>query len=535
MPDNSQNSGGQAQHGQTGDQHLEKQKPKSEGGDFATNIWHKIEDGAASKAKIGDFKQELGHKKRRRRRRRKKHGPDSNQNQQQQNVVKPVQQEPVQQEPVQPEPIQPEPVPPTPPVAPINPFDFGPPNTTISPTQPDYANSKDEQKNEQYGEQPINPFDLTDPASSVEEKKHADMSHRVTPVDEGVYEETSSPEDTGESDEFKAINSADSDENADREEEIEVDEKKDDVIDVPPEDVMESKIEPVFPEKLDVKEDFWTILEHAGITKKKLIIFGGVLLVLIVVGLFFIFGGKTEKPVERSTSVPVQNQVVAPTPQETKNQRPYDVIAAYIFGLEYQSPNGIQAQPMNSFGDLGGVDAGIIFGTVANLRQAQFVEYEQVLEKMNNIYNVDIYSMLDLSVDRRATLDKYLKDMDALITQGTADLANIEIDLAQFKTQYDAFSKQSGAYETAFYNYAKSYYGQTAYDNLQLFMDTANQAARIKAQHGAENTLKTMFINSLNALKPRYQDISANTEALIKGVKVFDIKNSDIKAILPVK
>jgi hypothetical protein len=163
------------------------------------------------------------------------------------------------------------------------------------------------------------------------------------------------------------------------------------------------------------------------------------------------------------------------------------------------------------------------------------VEYVQLLEKMNNIYNVDLYSMLDLSVDRRSTLDKYLNDMNNLIDQGSTALSNIQGDLQAFNAQYDASSKQANSYETAFFNQVRNYYGQTSYDNLQLFVETSAQAMKIKAQYGAENILKNMFVNSLSALKPKYKDIAANTEALIKGVKVFDIRGSDINAIVPLK
>jgi hypothetical protein len=125
--------------------------------------------------------------------------------------------------------------------------------------------------------------------------------------------------------------------------------------------------------------------------------------------------------------------------------------------------------------------------------------------------------------------------MNNLIDQGSAALSNIQGDLQSFNAQYDASSKQANSYETAFFSQVRTFYGQTSYDNLQLFMDTSAQAMRVKAQYGAENILKNMFINSLAALKPRAQDISTNTEALIKGVRVFDVRGSDINAILQVK
>ncbi len=579
MPNSGQNSGGQQKHDES---HEQKHNPKK------TNIWNKIE-GAVTKDGIGNLKQELGkvqdgqqvpglHKKRRRRRRKKKPGENSNQNlnQKQEHLpnkqpivdVKKVEASPFQydspdensfedddaQEEKEDEPIfededrevpavsevaevsavspvpevyetpevtevpeapeatiEPEDTPPVPRVAPINPFDL-PPNTSVV--------------------KPINPFDLADPASSVEEKEEE--------TDWGRDDETSSPHDRGESNEFMAVGNDDSEETTVVEEDIKEDvEEKPEVIEVKAVHVNERKIEPVFPENVESKDDLWLILEHAGITKKRLIVFGVILLLILGGGLSFIFlaGGDDQEPGQRNVvNRPVVTQDKVQTKPVSVDQRPYEVISSYIFGVEYQRQNGqIQARPINAIGSIGGVDAGLIFGKVFNLRQERFVEYVQILEKMNNIYNVDIYSLLDLSVDRRATLDKYLKDMSDLIDRGSTVLANIQGDLQEFNTQYDATSKQANSYEVAFFNQVRNYYGQTSYDNLQLFMDTTNQAVKIKAQYGAENILKNMFVNSLAALKPKHKDILANTEALIKGVKVFDIKGSNINAIIPVQ
>jgi|GEM_PF-2467710 len=436
---------------------------------------------------------------------------------------------------------------------PINPFDFG-------ATETAQDESKLPPSNYVQREEPMNPFDI--PRDAMPEHEHvkpinpfdlteqADDAHVVTPVDQGVYEEAVSPKETGESNEFESVTAKESDE---EEEDLR---KEPEVIEVKASDIQERKIEPVFPDKIEnenvphdeFKEDFWTILEHAGITKQKLITFGIILLILLGVGVFFIFGGMNlfssskssdQKLIKREIPVQEKTEQKVPQPSEARpvsnDQRPYDVISSYIFGLEYQKQGQIEAQPISSIGTISGIDAGLIFGKISNLKQERFVEYVQLLEKMNNIYNVDIYNMLDLAVDRRAALDKYLKDMSNLIDQGGQDLASIQGNLQEFNLQYEASSKQASAYETNFFNQVKNYYGQTAFDNLQSFMDSSAQAVRLKAQYGAENALKNMFVNSLAALKPRYQDILANTEALIKGVKIFDIKGSDINAIIPVK
>ncbi len=560
MADNTQNSGGQNGQGSNAgddgrDQNGQSKKIEKETGDPATNIWHKIQQGAAAKEKMGDFKQQLGEpeavpKKRRRRRRKKKYNPDGvpkkiDQPKQQGQQVKelnepkkdfalPVNkfddgdkdnfQEITPFVAEEPQPVV-EAIVPNPPVAPINPFDFNPEpkHDSAEPSLPSstYVNNYGlKSKNGQEPEvKPVNPFD----------NKETALVQPMMSTDQIVEEEEKeSPEDTGESVEFQAVNTGDSVETPKRDDDEKV-EKKDDVIEVKAEEIKERKIEPVFPDK----EDLWTVLEHAGITKKKLIVFGIIIAILLAGGLFFIFGGRSLFSVAKNNEpvVVIEQSVVTPV----IDQRPYDVISSFIFGLEFKPPELIQVQPINSFGDIGGVDSALIFGKIANLKEEQFVEYVKLLEQMNNVYNVDLYSMLNLAVDRRASLNKYLQDLDALINNSMEALTNIQAHLLQLNEQYDVTSQQAALYEAGFSNYVRNYYGQTAYDNLKFFMDTSNQASKIKAQYGAENILKTMFINSLNALRPRYRDVAANTEALIQGVKVFDVKNSSINAIIPIQ
>jgi hypothetical protein len=227
-------------------------------------------------------------------------------------------------------------------------------------------------KNEEH----INPFDLADPTSSVDDKREAVITHSVPHIDQGVNEEVMSPDDVGESDEAKAVNFNDSTDGGAREDEDKEVDKKSEVIEVEASEIKERKIDPVFPEKIDQvekvpesKENFWMILEHAGITKNKIIVFGGVLIALVAVALFFIFGGSDRKMTKPEVVVEDKPKVQQVKPVEDDvEERPYGIISSYIFGLEYQRQSGeIQAQPITSIGSIDGIEAGLIFGKVVNL------------------------------------------------------------------------------------------------------------------------------------------------------------------------
>lgn len=608
MPRDDQSAGQQhdaSKKPKEGNKPSEKQHDKKSQ-DYTTKMWQKIE-GAVTKDKISGIKKEVEHKgpgqhgesgqhkqpdqqhphsnvegqqhkRHRHRHRGNRHGgpqgqlntgekmqkPQVNIPKPQVNIPEPVQFDEDRDDDV-PHVEQAEPVPPAPPVEPINPFAF--PTSSYEPKEKvkkeKIYKEKEEKKENIFTPKieadsdviPINPFAISDPAKPLDDRaldeKPLDTIGKVAKPESAYYEDSATAEEQGEAQET----TVDVSNERRNEEEEQSEPARKEVIDVPVEEVKESKIEPVFPENIDKqdgqnlqngesKEDFWNVLQQAGISKKKalaiLVVFG----VILIVGLFLAFGGykifwgggENKKESRNVETVEQVDKVETEIPENLLNEgEPYDIISSYIFGLEFvPGITPIKAEPISILGDFVGIEAGLIFGKVDDFKVEQFVQYVQLLEKINNIYNVDIYSLLDMAVDRREALDTYLKETDALISGGMTALATIDADLERIDIQYDDMIEQANQYETAFFGYLRNYYGQTAYETLQYFVDSSNEAARIKAQYSAENTLKTMFINSLNLMRPRYRDAVANTEALIKGIRVFDVPKSNIDAIIPI-
>ena len=556
---------------------------KKNDGDYASKMWHKIE-GAVAKDKISGLKQEFGnnlqgvpleHKKKHRSRRRGKgHGGEAmvNKDVQFKQPVGPKQHASFAPStppaaPVSPF-VQPEAIPPTPPVESVSPFGLPPKNyEPVVKQKLKQEKVKEEEEREKMADKfddftdksskddviPINPFEMEPSAKPLDTKalddKPLDQIGKAPKVEAAFYDEVKSPFDKGEVHEAEVTNVKEIS-NEPAMEDHDKPYSKEKVIDVTVESQdVERKIEPVFPENIDngnssevgeFKEDFWSILEQAGITKKKAFIILIAVVLVIIIGLFFLFGGykifQSDGGGGSTTAVPENVEEPDSSGIEVVGFNPYSIISSYIFGLEFKAViTPIEAESISSFGDSGGVFSGFIFGEISDLKAEQFVEYVRLLEKINNIYNVDVYSLVDLSVDRRKALDDYLKEMDDLIQQGMAAFENIEVDLKSVDAQYNAVTLQNEQYEAAFFQYLQSFYGQTAYDTLQTFITSSNESGRLKAEYRAKNTLRTMFVNSLNLIRPKFKDVAANTEALIKGVKVFDVQKSDIDAIIPLE
>ncbi len=284
----------------------------------------------------------------------------------------------------------------------------------------------------------------------------------------------------------------------------------------------------------EFKESFWDILEQAGITKGRLV--GALLgLVIFITVLYFLFsglGGGDEAGQDSSGGQQVDDQQSGGEGAPTGPSQAYGVVSSYIFGLEYNPQTPIVAEPIGSIGNLTGVQAGFALGGNFESDQIRFVYYMGILRDMQNIFATDVYQLMDTAIDRRAAIDKHLEEIDRLLEDGVEAYNEIVQIQNSLDLNFEASVVERDLYEQQFFAFSQALLGQGAYDNLNLFIEKSNETNEVKAYFNAYSLLRDMFVNSVTFLEPRYQDILVNKEALIKGVRVFDIPDSDINAII---
>lgn len=421
-------------------------------------------------------------------------------------------------------------------------------------------------------EEEKNPFDVDNPFDTIEKRafdgtvldkkdkevkkveKEVAQNKDVSPEEKGEAKESLqfSPDDFGKGGE-KAVGV---DDEGDEDDFVD-----DDVIDVEGESVSaevapqvvegvgagESKVS----EKQNVevfKSEGWDILEQAGITKRRVSYFFVILGVSVFIFLFFIFGwykffgignnddglpkdesvvenidmvkdvGGDEKVTEESSVVEGVEEISAVDVIEG------GVVNSYIFGLK-------DALKLKS-GDVNGIDLAFLKGMDGRGYESLIGYHNDVLKRMDNYYNTDIYALLNMSVDRRGALTTYLTDLKSLIVEAQTAYDRINVSLAEFDAEFERVAGERDVYEQQFFTEVEALNGHGSYEKLESFINSSQEATRIKAYYTAYKSLGSMFLNSLEALNPRYEDVLANTEALIKGVKVFDIPGSDINAII---
>lgn len=548
----------------------EAAKSSKESADYAKKMWHEIEKKARSKGQREGLKEEVkdgNQERRKKRRRRRKKGPRLEASPGTASTVSsapkqefkpketfkvfteeppgatilPEPPEPKSESKPMPKPPEPKPekLPSAPPVTPVNPFT----ETVLPPKQYEdryFGEKKEDLEPADEGDEiipeeknvPINPFAPV--VDQYDANINAQAHEKKSVKDTGETREVQSPEVAG----MPTAISAD-DEKAEKEEVrseeqvIEVETKEREEKDY--EDVIPGNVETIESEKIDeqpqeFKEEFWDILEHAGITKKRLVFILGAIVVVILGFLFFSFdwfGGDED---DSTSDVEVVRE--PDSKNLTREKDAYDIIASYIFGLEYTP---IEALPIGFYGDISGLQAAFIFGQTADLNRQQFVEYVALLRRLENIYQVNLYDLVNLAVDRRAALEEHLTEMKGLIDQAKTVLTAIDQRLVGIDAEYELVTTQRDLYEQEFFNSLNALSGENANQFLDLFIANSQKSIALKAEFNSIVNIQQMLLNDLALLEPRYADIQANKEALIKGVKVFDVPSSDIDAIIPLQ
>lgn len=388
-------------------------------------------------------------------------------------------------------------------------------------------------------DEPINPFAdaVIPPQKPVESKEEGDVVAK-NPFDhpKPVHEEvkTSEHKPLEHKPHAQEVENQDAENTPEDEEVVEAE-----VVNVP--------FDPGSP-SVDIEEDedkaeFWQILQQAGVTKKTIV--NG----LIVLGVFILFvmsflfgwwdifsfsGGSDSKEVVQDEEQQ-QEEVVSDEVTDDSGEDFYSVISSYVVGLEYRPLDGVV--PLGQWGTFAPLETAFVVGLDIRKQQAAvFVEYTDLLRKLENAFNTDVYALLDLAVeDRRGALEEHITDLEKLIIEGESAVLDLDGELISLNNEYNVVLQERDTLEANFFTQMELMQGEAAYQNLLSFTELSKETVEMRAQFNGRSILQEMLNNVLDVLVPRLEDIKANREALIRGIRVFDIPGSNIDTIVPVE
>jgi chromosome segregation ATPase len=102
----------------------------------------------------------------------------------------------------------------------------------------------------------------------------------------------------------------------------------------------------------------------------------------------------------------------------------------------------------------------------------------------------------------------------------------------ELKEQFSEITTKKNEVEETFFNAIENLRGKESNELLIQFIQTSQNQIEVKAEYNALTKLKGMYETAVSNMDARIKDIEANRRALIEGVKVVDIKGSDIDLII---
>ncbi len=308
-----------------------------------------------------------------------------------------------------------------------------------------------------------------------------------------------------------------------------------------------SKIEEELPEFDDVNDgdNVMDMIRHimraSGLHGRRLVGCGIVALVIVGVIAFFMIGGwetiKSFIPF-RDAKPPVITSIRSTDMTST------DLLMSHLFGMY---PIGHAGYPPSRevaymFGGLVPTQFFRLSTTQTGLHVAyrygfrgytyeRLEVYIETVRLMQSALFTDISAVLNQSGNRRVALDALIRDFDMLHERAKEHSALVVKEVLTLRTQTDPARDLKTNFEKEFQRNLVAFLPRESRRSLDEFIRVGKEEIEIRAQLGAFTQLDKYYLIALTKLAARIKDIKANYEALVKGVKVFDILNSDIDII----
>lgn len=167
--------------------------------------------------------------------------------------------------------------------------------------------------------------------------------------------------------------------------------------------------------------------------------------------------------------------------------------------------------------------------------EGRFVYYVDTVKRLKTLYETNLNQLLDQSYDRRASLNSYLSALKSIQTESKTALDYVVKEQTELAANYEVVDAEKNTMEAEFFNELQQLNSIASDQSLTEFTKLIRRHSSIKARHRALANVRGFYERALPKLDARIRDIEANTEALVKGIKVIDITDSDLGLIITEK
>ncbi|MEZ4087818.1 MAG: hypothetical protein R3B71_05855 [Candidatus Gracilibacteria bacterium] len=230
-------------------------------------------------------------------------------------------------------------------------------------------------------------------------------------------------------------------------------------------------------------------------------------------------------------------------PTETSDQalmREYGLITGELFGMndgsvyDRLSPSiraadffGTLSEPAIS-GETG-ISAASFYGELMDEREIdnQFIEYVRSLERLQNLYSIDVYGLLSQTTERESALTNYIQQLRDAYEDGTRTLAAIRLNIDDLTISFSSISGQKDTFEVDFFDALDNLEAERSDALLKSFVDVSQKQVALRARVAALERLVSFYEIALQKLDERRNAVESNVQALVQGVRVVEVPGAE--------
>lgn len=181
-----------------------------------------------------------------------------------------------------------------------------------------------------------------------------------------------------------------------------------------------------------------------------------------------------------------------------------------------------------------GITAATYYGELQDQKDVvnRFVDYVRTLESMQNLFQIDVYDMLEKTSKREAALEAYLADLIDLSERGKRIQDAIGVNIDDLTMSYQSLSPSKQQYESDFFTALEEMKPEKSDTLLKGFVDISQKQTALKARVSALQKLLEYYDTAIEKLDKRITAITENKEALVRGIHVVDVPGGGIDIII---
>jgi len=182
-----------------------------------------------------------------------------------------------------------------------------------------------------------------------------------------------------------------------------------------------------------------------------------------------------------------------------------------------------------------GISAATYYGGLFDEREIvnQFVEYVRNLAMLQNLYSIDVYSMLDQTTARDRALFDYLDQLRDAQEESTRVKQAVLVNIDDLKLSYNSISDDKDSLETDFFAALNDLEPEKSDLLLKSFVDVSQKQLALKARVAALEKVSSFYDIALQQLDERINAVDSNKQALIQGIRVVEVPGaSDLDIII---